>query len=99
MTQTLTRSTSNVFSNIRITVMERDSLRGIASVKIGDSMFLTGIRILEGKNGLFVAMPARKTTTGEYQDICFPASKDVRDELNHVVIEAYKAQKPVAAAA
>ncbi len=99
MTQTLTRPSSTVFSQIRITLMDRDTLRGLVTVKIGDAMFLTGIRLIEGKNGLFVSMPSRKTTTGEYQDICFPASKDIRDELSHAILEAYKAQKNGAVAA
>jgi len=62
----------------------------LASVKVHDVVFLTGLRVIEGKNGLFVAMPNRKTSGGEYQDIYFPASKAMRDELQERVLEAYR---------
>ena len=62
----------------------------LVSVKVHDAVYLTGLRVIEGKNGLFVAMPNRKTGNGEYQDIYFPASKAMRDELQGIVLEAYR---------
>ena len=91
--------TSSIFSQVRVTLMEKDSLRGLATVKAHDSLFLTGLRVVEGKNGLFVSMPNRKTQAGEYQDIYFPASKAVRDELQALVLDAYKKEVAMAAAA
>jgi stage V sporulation protein G len=91
--------TSSIFSQVRVALMEKDSLRAIASVKAHDSLFLTGLRVVEGKNGLFVSMPNRKTQAGEYQDIYFPASKAVRDELQALVLDAYKKEVAMAAAA
>jgi stage V sporulation protein G len=91
--------TSNNFSQVRITLVEKDSLRAIASVKAHDCLFLTGLRVVEGKNGLFVSMPNRKTESGEFQDIYFPASKAVRDELQALVLDAYKKEVTMAVAA
>jgi hypothetical protein len=56
--------TSSIFSQVRVSLMEKDSLRGLATVKAHDSLFLTGLRVVEGKNGLFVSMPNRKTAAG-----------------------------------
>jgi stage V sporulation protein G len=90
---------SPLFDQVRISLFEKDSLRALASVKVHDSIFLTGMRVVEGKNGLFLAMPNRKTGAGEYQDIYFPSSKGVRDELQGLVLEAYKKEVAMAAAA
>lgn len=90
--------TNTMFSQIRISLFEKDSLRAIATVKILDAIYLTGLRIIEGKNGLFVSMPNRKTAGGEYQDIFFPASKAMREQLQSVVLDAYKAEAIAAAA-
>ncbi len=86
-------SNNTLFSQVRISLFERDSLRAIATVKVADAVYLTGIRVIEGKNGLFVSMPSKKDKGGEYQDIYFPASKAMRDALQAVVLEAYKAEQ------
>jgi|SRR5665213_937802 len=82
--------TNQVFSQARVSLFTKDSLRALVSVKVHDAIFLTGLRVIEGKNGLFVAMPNRKTGGGEYQDIFFPANKAMRDELQDFVLEAYR---------
>jgi len=64
-------------------------MRALASVKVADLIYLTGLRVIEGKHGLFVSMPSKKTTAGEYQDIYFPASKAIRDELQNLILDAY----------
>lgn len=84
---------SDVFTQCRVSVYEKDSLRALAAVKVCDAVFLTGLRVIEGKNGLFVSMPSKKNKAGEYQDIFFPASKAMRDELQAVVIAAYHEAK------
>lgn len=78
------------FSQARVSLFLKDSLRALVSVKVHDAIYLTGLRVIEGKNGLFVAMPNRKTGDGDYQDIYFPASKAMRDELQNFVLEAYR---------
>lgn len=90
---------STHFTQIRISVVEKDSLRAIATVKVADAVYLTGLRVIEGKNGLFVAMPTRKDKAGEYQDIFFPASKAMRDELQAFVLDAYRKEAGLATAA
>ncbi len=85
-----------LFHQIRVSLIHKDSLRALASVKVCDAVYLTGLRVIEGKNGLFVAMPNRKTGGGDYQDIYFPASKAVREELQGAVLEAYHRESAAA---
>ena len=87
-----------LFSQARVTLLMKDSLRALASVKVCDAFYLTGLRVVEGKNGLFVAMPNRKTGSGDYQDIYFPASKTTRDELQSYILEAYRHESATPAA-
>lgn len=87
-----TGTTPALFSAIRITLHHRESTRALVSLKVADAMYLTGFRIVEGKNGPFVSMPSKKDPGGEYRDIFFPASREMRDRLNAAVIEAYNAE-------
>lgn len=80
------------FTNPRITMYRKDSILAKASVKVADAIYLTGIRVCQGKNGLFVSMPNRKTLAGDYEDIFFAASKASRDELTRVILAAYHAE-------
>jgi stage V sporulation protein G len=79
------------FSNIRINLVTKESLRAMASVKVADVLFLTGIRVIDGKKGLFVSMPSKKETSGDYKDIFFPASREIRDQLQASILEVYHA--------
>ena len=85
-------TTKPAFDQIRVQIFEKDSLRALATVKVHDAIYLTGLRVIEGKSGLFLSMPNRKTAAGEYQDIYFPSNKATRDELQRLVLEAYQAE-------
>ena len=76
--------------NVRKIAKEGSRMKGIASVLLDDSFAVHDIRIIEGDNGLFIAMPSRKTATGEYKDVCHPINPDVRTEFTNAVLDAYK---------
>lgn len=68
---------------------EGSRMKGIASVLLDDSFAVHDIRIIEGDNGLFIAMPSRKTPTGEYRDIVHPINPDVRKMFEDAIFEEY----------
>lgn len=68
---------------------EGSRMKGIASVLLDDSFAVHDIRIIEGDNGLFIAMPSRKTATGDYRDIAHPINPDVRKKFQDAIIDAY----------
>ena len=74
--------------NVRKFEKEGSQMKGIASVLIDDSFAVHDIRIIEGKNGLFIAMPSRKTAIG-YRDIAHPINSDVRKKFEDAIFEAY----------
>ena len=68
---------------------EGNRMKGIATVVIDDAFAIHDIRIIEGDNGLFIAMPSRKTATGEYKDIAHPINTDVRTMFQSAILEEY----------
>ena len=83
--------------NVRKIEKEGSRRKGIASVLLDDSFAVHDIRIIEGDNGLFIAMPSRKTATGGYRDIAHPINPEVRAMFEDAIIDAYnKAEDEVA---
>ena len=60
-----------------------------ASVELGGCFVIRDVRVVEGKNGLFAAMPSRKIGD-KFEDICFPCTKELHRRINDAVLEAYR---------
>ena len=75
--------------NVRKIEKEGSRMKGIASVLLDDMFAVHDIRIIEGDNGLFIAMPSRKTATGSYRDIAHPINPEVRSMFEEAILEAY----------
>ena len=78
--------------NVKVTEKEDSKMKGIASILLDDCFSIHDIRIIEGEKGLFVAMPSRKTPTGEYRDISHPITPECRKMFEDAIIEEYKKQ-------
>lgn len=66
------------------------NVKAIASANLDDCFAVKNIRVIEGKNGLFVSMPSYKGADGEYHDLCFPTTPEMRKQLSNAVSETYK---------
>lgn len=74
----------------RVTAINNETkLKGYADIEYGD-LFIRGLRIVDGREGLFVGMPREKTKQGEWRDVMYPLSNDLKVELNKVILEAYQ---------
>lgn len=69
---------------------EEGNLLAFASVTLGGCFAVKGVKIMEGENGAFVAMPDRKDGKGEYHDICFPTTSEMRQALHTAVLGEYQ---------
>ena len=76
--------------NVRKIEKEGSRMKGIASVLLDDSFAVHDIRIIEGEKGLFIAMPSRKATDGEYRDIAHPINSGTRDRIQTIILEKYQ---------
>ena len=81
--------------NVSVNVFDREGshTKGLARMYIEDSFVVQNISIVEGKNGLFVSMPAYKNGRGDYQDIAFPISKEFREKFFSAILDTYKVEK------
>ena len=75
--------------NVRKIEKEGSRMKGIASILIDDAFAIHDIRIIEGDNGLFIAMPSRKTATGDYRDIAHPVNQETRTMLEDAIKAEY----------
>ncbi len=64
-------------------------LVGIAAITIDECFVIHELRIIEGKDGLFVAMPSRKMPNGEFKDVAHPINTETRSMIEHAVLEAF----------
>ena len=76
--------------NVRKINKEGSRMKGIASVLLDDSFAVHDIRIIDGDNGLFIAMPSRKTATGGYRDVAHPINPEVRAMFEEAILDAYE---------
>lgn len=82
-------------SEIRIRrVSSEGKLRAYVTVTFDNCFVIHNVKIIEGKTGVFIAMPSRKTKTGEYKDIAHPICPDFRTQLQNAIIEAYERNDP-----
>ncbi|MGP1598277.1 septation regulator SpoVG [Peptoanaerobacter stomatis] len=76
---------------------EEGKMRGIVSVTFDDTFVVHDIKIIEGQNGLFIAMPSGKVNDNEFRDIAHPINSESRNELQEAILKAYEEAKIKAA--
>ena len=77
-------------TDIRIRKVDSEGkMKAVLSVTFDDEIVIHDIKIIESANGLFIAMPSRKTPNGEYKDIAHPINSDVRDNLQQAILDKY----------
>ena len=64
-------------------------MKWVVSITIEGVFVVHDIKVIEGEKGLFIAMPSRKTSDGEYKDIAHPINSETREELQNLIIEKY----------
>ena len=79
-------------TSVKIRKVERENsrMKGIASVVVDNAIAIHDIRIIEGENGLFIAMPSRKIPTGEFKDIAHPINQEVRAMFQKAIFDEYE---------
>ena len=70
-------------------IAKEGKMRAVVSITIDDEFVVHDIKVIEGEKGLFIAMPSRKSSDGEYRDIAHPINTQTRDKLQKLVLEAY----------
>ena len=78
-------------TDVRVRKMTREGkMRAIVSITIDDEFVIHDIKVIEGDKGLFIAMPSRKASDGEYRDIAHPINSSTRDFIQTMILEKYE---------
>lgn len=79
-----------VISDVRIRkISSPGKMCAIASIVFDDEFAVHDIKVIEGQNGLFIAMPSRKTPAGEFKDIAHPLNAQIRERIQTKILDAY----------
>ena len=65
-------------------------MKAIVSITIDDVFVVHDIKVIDGEKGLFIAMPSKKATDGEYRDIAHPINSKTREELQNLILTHYQ---------
>ena len=71
-------------------VSDEGKMKAVVSITIDDEFVVHDIKVIEGEKGLFIAMPSRKATDGEYRDIAHPINSGTRDKIQTLIIDKYQ---------
>jgi stage V sporulation protein G len=79
-------------TEVRINPQDAKALLAFVSVTFNDCFVVRGLKIIDGMEGRFVAMPARKKKDNTFQDIAHPITREFREQLETVVLGEYERQ-------
>ena len=78
-------------TDVRVRKITREGkMKAIVSITLDDEFVVHDIKVIEGEKGLFIAMPSKKATDGEYRDIAHPINSSTRENLQRVILESYE---------
>ncbi|MCM1061330.1 MAG: SpoVG family protein [Eubacterium sp.] len=80
-------------SSITLLNNEESKTKAMATLVVNDEFAIHGVKVIEGKNGAFVQMPQKRDFNGNYNDIAFPATAELREQISTAVLERY--QNPI----
>ena len=73
-------------------ITKEGKMKAIVSITLDDEFVVHDIKVIEGEKGLFIAMPSKKATDGEYRDIAHPINSSTRENLQRVIFFSFKSE-------
>lgn len=81
-------------TDVRVRKIATDGkMKAIVSVTFDNEFVVHDIKVIEGQNGLFIAMPSRKTPDGEFKDIAHPINTETREKIQSAILGKYQLAK------
>lgn len=71
-------------------IAKEGKMKAIVSITIDNEFVVHDIKVIEGEKGLFIAMPSKKATDGEYRDIAHPINSETREGIQKIILESYE---------
>lgn len=81
-------------TDVRVRKIANDGkMKAIVSVTFDNEFVVHDIKVIDGQNGLFIAMPSRKTPDGEFKDIAHPINTETREKIQAAILAEYEQVK------
>lgn len=78
-------------TDVRVRKMTKEGkMKAVVSITIDGEFVVHDIKVIEGEKGLFIAMPSRKASDGEYRDIAHPINSETRNQIQKIILESYE---------
>lgn len=78
-------------TDVRVRKITREGkMKAVVSITLDDEFVIHDIKVIEGEQGLFIAMPSRRTTDGEYRDIAHPINSETRTKVQDIILKKYQ---------
>ncbi|MDO5336207.1 MAG: septation regulator SpoVG [Eubacteriales bacterium] len=71
-------------------VAKEGKMKAVVSITIDDEFVVHDIKVIEGEKGLFIAMPSRKATDGDYRDVAHPINSGTRERIQNIILTKYE---------
>ena len=71
-------------------VAKEGKMKAVVSITIDEEFVVHDIKVIEGEKGMFIAMPSRKASDGEYRDIAHPINTATRERLQSMILDKYQ---------
>lgn len=71
-------------------IAKEGKMKAIVSITFDNEFVVHDIKVIEGEKGLFIAMPSKKASDGEYRDIAHPINSNTRDRIQSTILESYE---------
>lgn len=77
-------------TEVNINLRDEEKLKAFVNITFDDVFVVRGLKVIEGKGGLFVCMPSRKLEDGTYKDIAHPISNEFRQQLETLILDEFR---------
>lgn len=77
-------------TEVNINLRDEEKLKAFVNITFDDVFVIRGLKVIQGKSGLFVCMPSRKLNDGSYKDIAHPINNDFRQKMEGIILNRYE---------
>lgn len=71
-------------------ITKEGKMKAIVSITLDDEFVVHDIKVIEGDKGLFIAMPSKKASDGEFRDIAHPINSSTRENIQRIILDSYE---------
>lgn len=77
-------------TDVKVFPVDEDKLKAYVTITLDNCFVVRDLKVINGSNGLFIAMPAKRRKDGTYKDIAHPLNADTREKMEQVILVEYE---------